>query len=110
MSLGVRMNQTVAVARLVATPNANKQIVMPTLSTIYATMKCSIEPLKTFEKQTIMGRLPNARYRLTCSGEKTIKDGDQVTWDSIVYTLNEPIFDNVRRIGAYISAILSEGP
>lgn len=110
MSIETYMTQTVSVSRITLSVSETLQIAKPAPTVVKASMGCLIEPLAGSAKDTVLGRIPDAKYRLTCRWNEDIEDGDLVTWNSARYIVAEPLRDNIRTTNRYITCILREGP
>lgn len=59
-----------------------------TTAQVYASLPCLVESLPERDKETVLGRLPLARYRITWSNG-TLKNDDMVKFDGSWYRARE---------------------
>ena len=79
------------------------------LATNLSSVACLVEPLSTRSRESIIGRIPSARYRLTW-GTDDIQNGDTVIWNGSQYIIGEIINDTLRFDTPYQTGILSNVP
>jgi len=110
MSIERWFTHTVSVKRKTPALNASQQIAMPSETTVSSALKCLVEPIKTAELNSILGRLPDARRRLSCAYGTDLQDGDIITHGTARYIAAETMPDNMSPGNQYITCLLREGP
>lgn len=70
---------------------------------------CLIEPLSSKHTETLLGRIPGARYRITWPGSVgEMEDGDVITFSGKDYILQEVTPDTLRPRDPYYTAVMVE--
>lgn len=105
MSLFHLFVHTVSVTR--STDTLDGKTIKPIWSTTQAAMRCRVEPLTSREKETIFGRVSQARYRMTW-GTEDVREGDRVSWTGKTFVVRELTDDTGRLRLRYRTAILQE--
>lgn len=83
----MREAHRVQVYRTTDTTDTNLKTVKTT-SLVYGALPCLVEALPERDKETVLGRLPLARYRITWSSG-TLKNSDMVKFDGLWYRVRE---------------------
>lgn len=70
-------------------------------------LRCLVSTLKSYQKDSMLGRLDGAHYRMTwMSGD--VKNGDRVTWDDRTWIVRDLSKDNASPWFSYYTAVLVE--
>lgn len=77
-----------------------------TSSTVFASVRCKIEPIATANKPFILGELPQAKAHITW-GIEDIHETDTVIWNSQEYTIRSIIDDTSRPLHRSHTGILT---
>lgn len=69
-----------------------------------------IEALSSRTKESLIGFIPEARYRMTWQAGSDVQEGDRITYGGRDYMLTEVIDDSTRPTGGYGTGILTLRP
>lgn len=102
-----RFTHRVAVRRLSAgVPDQNLKRV-GTETVLHAAMPCLVEALAGRQRESILGRIEHARWRITW-GSQALEAGDLVEWSGTWYVLADVVRDTARPWTPYCTGILVE--
>ena len=72
-----------------------------------AAMSVLVEGLSTRAKESLVGVVPLAQYRMTWDAGTDILEGDRVVYSSETYVVREVLDDTTRPTGGYKTGVLS---
>lgn len=78
-----------------------------TWETVVESMRCLMAPLKGYQKDSMMGRINGAQYRMTWLTED-VRNGDRVLWDDRTWLVQDRSKDSTSPWCQYYSAVLVE--
>lgn len=70
-------------------------------ATVFAALKCLIEPMGTARQATILGNLSQGRFHFSW-GNETVLDGDLITWNGKKYRFSPGSDDRYRTTGSIV--------
>jgi hypothetical protein len=71
--------------------------------TVYASLKCLVEPLKAWRKATLLGTVAGKKFIMSWEGGEELREGDRVTWNTKNYRLEYGEDDRYRPTDAIVT-------
>ena len=87
MTTPASMTDTVSVSRCSRTPVNG--VVAGTWAQVFASVRCRVELLKSYQKDSMIGRIDGAQYRMTWISGEAVHNGDRVVWDGDTYLVED---------------------